>query len=83
MEDSSQVLEHGTGTPYVAIFNNLKEVIIEPKSGLPLGTFITNFQYEREIVNELEAKGLIYGKNFISIRREYMRKVCYLRRYAD
>ena len=25
MEDSSQVLEHGTGTPYVAIFNNLKE----------------------------------------------------------
>ena len=44
MEDSSQVLEHGTGTPYVAIFNNLKEVIIEPKSGLPLGTFITNFQ---------------------------------------
>lgn len=46
MEDSSQVLEHGTGTPYVAIFNNLKEVIIEPKSGLPLGTFITNFQYD-------------------------------------
>ena len=28
MEDSSQVLEHGTGTPYVAIFNNLKEVIL-------------------------------------------------------
>lgn len=46
--DSNTVLRHGTATPYIGIFNPQKSVIRDPKNGLPLGTFVTDFQYVYE-----------------------------------
>lgn len=43
---------------------------------------ITNFKYEEEIIQELMAQGLIYGRDFVSFRKEYMRSICYLRNWA-
>ena len=43
--DSPQVLEHGTGTPYVAIFNQMGTAIVDPVTLLPLGVFVTSFEY--------------------------------------
>lgn len=46
--DSNTVLQHGTATPYVGVFNSQNSVIRDPKNGLPLGTFVTDFQYVYE-----------------------------------
>lgn len=44
-EDSAAVLKNGTGTPYLAVFNNLAEPIVDPSSGLPIGMLMTDFEY--------------------------------------
>ena len=46
--DSKTVLQHGTGTPYLAIFNPQKSAIRDPRDGQPIGTFVTDFQYVYE-----------------------------------
>lgn len=43
--DSRPMLPKGTGTPYLAIFNAQQAVIRDPKNNLPLGTFVTDFEY--------------------------------------
>lgn len=57
LEDSAPVLENGTGTPYIAIFKPNGDPIIEPFNNLPLGIFITNFEYIYD--EEKEDKGKI------------------------
>ena len=44
-QDSKPVLQKGTATPYLAIFNSQLSVIRDPKSGLPIGSLITLFEY--------------------------------------
>lgn len=44
-EDSAAVLLDGTGTPYLAVFNNLGEPIVDSSSGLPIGMLMTDFEY--------------------------------------
>lgn len=39
-------LPKGVGTPYVALFNGSGQPIIDPSKNLPLGMFITSFNYE-------------------------------------
>lgn len=46
--DSEAILPHGAGVPYLAIFNSQLSVIRDPKSDLPLGSFVTNFEYVYE-----------------------------------
>lgn len=44
-DDSAAVLQDGTGTPYLAVFNNLGEPIVDSSSGLPIGMLMTDFEY--------------------------------------
>lgn len=44
-QDSKPVLQRGTATPYLAIFNSQLSVIRDPKSGLPIGSLVTLFEY--------------------------------------
>lgn len=46
MSDNNQVLKNGTGTPYLAIFDGSKKAIIEPITNMPVGMFVTSFQYD-------------------------------------
>lgn len=43
--DSPTILQNGTGTPYLAIFNGSQQPIIDPKNNLPIGVFVTSFEY--------------------------------------
>lgn len=38
-------LEYGTGTPYLAIFNDSLQPIVNPLTGINLGAYIESFQY--------------------------------------
>lgn len=44
-EDSPSTLVHGTGTPYLAIFNGAGNPILCQKNNLPIGTFVKSFEY--------------------------------------
>ena len=44
-QDSKPVLQKGMATPYLAIFNSQLSVIRDPKSGLPIGSLVTLFEY--------------------------------------
>lgn len=46
MEDSKPILKGGTGTPYLAIFNSNGNPIFDPKTKLPIGTYVSDFWYE-------------------------------------
>lgn len=46
MEDSKPVLKGGSGTPYLSIFNSQGNVIIDPKTNHPIGTYTSDFWYE-------------------------------------
>lgn len=46
--DSAPVLPQGVAVPYLAIFNAQQAVIRDPQNGLPLGTFVTRFEYNYE-----------------------------------
>lgn len=39
------MLPKGFATPYLAIFNSQLSVIRDPKNNLPIGTFVTHFEY--------------------------------------
>ena len=56
VEDSLPVLEQGTGTPYLAIFSEGGRPIMDDLSGLPLGTFVTQFEYTYEEEKEDHGK---------------------------
>lgn len=43
--DSAPMLPKGFATPYLAIFNSQLSVIRDPKNDLPIGTFVTHFEY--------------------------------------
>lgn len=43
--DSEPILENGTGTPYLAIFDGSGNPIIDPLNNLPIGIFVTDFVY--------------------------------------
>lgn len=44
--DSDPVLENGTGTPYLAIFNGAKGAIRNPRDNMPIGELVTSFRYK-------------------------------------
>ena len=43
--DSVTVLQNGTGTPYLGIFNGMAKPIMDPKYNLPIGMYVTSFEY--------------------------------------
>lgn len=45
LQDSPTVLQNGTGTPYLAVFNGHGQPIVDPKNNLPIGIFMTSFEY--------------------------------------
>lgn len=45
LQDSPTVLQNGTGTPYLAVFNGHGKPIVDPKNNLPIGIFMTSFEY--------------------------------------
>ena len=45
-QDSAPVLFHGTGAPYLAIFNGQSKPILCQKNKLPIGTFVKGFEYK-------------------------------------
>ena len=45
LPDSPTVLQNGTGTPYLAIFNGSQQPIMDSKNNLPIGVFVTSFEY--------------------------------------
>lgn len=45
MEDSKPILDRGSATPYLAIFGMSNQPILDPVSKIPLGTFVTDFEY--------------------------------------
>lgn len=46
--DSEPVLQDGTGTPYLAIFNGSGQPIKDPLTELPIGVYTTDFEYNYE-----------------------------------
>ena len=38
-------LHHGTATPYIALFNAFLEPIMNPLTGIPLGAYMSRFDY--------------------------------------
>lgn len=48
------ILHHGTATPYVAIFSELGTPLLHPLTGVPIGAYISQFQYkyDEERLNE-------------------------------
>lgn len=44
-QDSKSVLQDGTGTPYLSIFDGQGKSIIDEKNNLPIGVFVTDFEY--------------------------------------
>ena len=44
-QDSPTILQNGTGTPYLAVFDGQGQPIIDPKNNLPIGMFMTSFEY--------------------------------------
>lgn len=45
MKDSKPVLEYGTGTPYLAIFDGAGNPIYDTKNNLPIGMLVSDFNY--------------------------------------
>lgn len=45
MEDSKPIMEGGSATPYLAIFDGRSNPIVDPLTNLPIGTYVTNFEY--------------------------------------
>lgn len=43
--DSAPMLPRGFATPYLSIFNSQLSVIRDPDSDLPIGTYVTHFEY--------------------------------------
>lgn len=43
--DSAPVLQDGTGTPYLSIFDGQDKAIMDDKHQLPIGVFVTDFEY--------------------------------------
>lgn len=48
----SNNLLHGTGTPYIALFSVSGEPILNPITGIPLGAYVTSFQFGSGDENE-------------------------------
>lgn len=48
------ILDHGTATPYLAIFSEVGTPVLHPITGVPLGAYITQFdyKYDEEKLNE-------------------------------
>lgn len=44
-QDSAPMLPKGFATPYIAIFNSQLSVIRDPQNNMPIGTFVTHFEY--------------------------------------
>lgn len=38
-------LEKGTGTPYIALFSETGEPVINPLTGIPIGVYVTSFTF--------------------------------------
>lgn len=73
--DSNPTLHKGTGTPYLAIFDGGKSAIIDPLNNLPIGVFVTSFQYDYEEGKEDSGRIIIEtnNPNLISLKSlQYM-----------
>lgn len=73
--DSNPTLHKGTGTPYLAIFDGGKSAIIDPLNNLPIGVFVTSFQYDYEEGKEDSGRIIIEtnNTNLISLKSlQYM-----------
>lgn len=51
---SPSILDHGTATPYLAIFSEVGTPVLHPVTGVPLGAYISqfNYKYDEEKLNE-------------------------------
>lgn len=45
LPDSEPILENGTGTPYLAIFDGSGDPIMDPQKNKPIGIFVSSFKY--------------------------------------
>ena len=52
---NSSILQQGTGTPYLAIFDNRGMPVMNPLTGIPLGAYISNFSYKYDEEKENQA----------------------------
>jgi len=50
----NSILQYGTATPYLAIFSEVGTPVLHPITGVPLGAYISQFQYQydEEKLNE-------------------------------
>ena len=48
------ILQKGTGTPYLAIFNKNKEPVMNLLTNIPLGAYVSNFSYKFDEENHNE-----------------------------
>jgi hypothetical protein len=46
MDEAKQMMDQGTGTPFVTLFDGNSQPIMDKKNNLPLGMFVTGFTYE-------------------------------------
>lgn len=51
---SPSVLDHGTATPYIALFDAALEPIMNPLTGVALGAYVSQFQYRFDQEHENE-----------------------------
>ena len=54
MSEMPSILQHGTATPYLAIFDGQGNPFRHPISGVPLGAYISQFQYKYDEENHNE-----------------------------
>ena len=45
MSNEKSMLPKGFGMPFVKVTDSQNKPIIDPLSGLPIGTFVTGFEY--------------------------------------
>lgn len=55
-KSQGHILYQGTGTPYLAIFNNDQSPIIETNTGLPISIYISSFSYRLDQEQENECR---------------------------
>lgn len=54
VQSDDPILVQGTGMPYLALFSELGTPVVNPTTGVPLGAYISQFQYkyDEENLNE-------------------------------
>lgn len=61
--DSPPILDNGTGTPYIAIFQADGKPITDMQKGMPLGMFVSDFEYTYKEEDADEGKFTVQTDN--------------------